>query len=319
MSSEPLVSIIIPAYNSVHFLQEAIESCLAQTYPSFEIIVVDDGSTDETAALMQDHYVDHVQYIYQTNMGPSAARNKGVAAAKGEYIKFLDADDQLLPEHIQQCVTVLQQQPNCGVVYTRFQHVAEDGVTLLEMEDPPLLSGDVFCDLLLSNSKAVLTSALMVRASVLARTEGFREDPGFYNSEDWDLFLQLASLTSFASIDQILLRYRHHKEGLTQNPYNAAYGRLLAVKYARNYAGREQCLSDAEYDVFEADRHHQLAWVSWALNRRAEARRRFRKAQQLDSNHRLIRHVYIGMSFFFSAKAPDRLARIMKRIKGQSL
>src|ERR687890_856397 len=91
-----LVSVVIPCYNQAHFLGEAIESVLAQSYPRFEIIVVDDGSTDDTSKVAARH--PGGRYVYQNNQGVSAARNSGLARSEGEYVVFLDADDRLLPE-----------------------------------------------------------------------------------------------------------------------------------------------------------------------------------------------------------------------------
>src|SRR6266513_5232454 len=99
MPASGLVSVIIPCYNQAHFLHEAIESVLAQTYSNREIIVVDDGSTDNTATVARCH--SPPRYIYQENAGPSAARNTGFEQSRGEYLVFLDADDRLLPEALE--------------------------------------------------------------------------------------------------------------------------------------------------------------------------------------------------------------------------
>src|SRR5438093_12919445 len=112
MPASGQVSVIIPCYNQAHFLHEAIESVLAQTYSTREIIVVNDGSTDSTAEVAGRYSA--VRHIYQENAGPSAARNTGLKETSGEYLVFLDADDRLLPEALEIGVDCLRQHPECA-------------------------------------------------------------------------------------------------------------------------------------------------------------------------------------------------------------
>src|SRR5688572_16694880 len=111
----PLVSVVIPCFNQAHYLGEAIESAIAQSYPSVEIIVVDDGSTDDPEAVVGQY--PGVRLMRQSNQGVSAARNSGLQASRGEYLVFLDADDRLLPDALATCITMLQQHLDCGYVY----------------------------------------------------------------------------------------------------------------------------------------------------------------------------------------------------------
>ena len=121
------LSVIIPSYNRAAFLPEAIESLLSQTYPEFEIVVVDDGSTDETKEVC-DRYPT-VQYIYQNNQGVSAARNTGIRASKGEYLLFLDSDDCLLPKAVEIGLNCINAHPEVGFVFGSyiFQSINPDG------------------------------------------------------------------------------------------------------------------------------------------------------------------------------------------------
>src|ERR1051325_7839947 len=105
--NHPLVSVIVPTYNRANLLRETIESVLAQTYPNIELIVVDDGSTDETPELLKQ-YDDRLAYIRKQNAGGTAARNTGILAAHGEYLNFLDHDDLFLPTKIERQVKILQ-------------------------------------------------------------------------------------------------------------------------------------------------------------------------------------------------------------------
>jgi len=136
MPESGLVSVIIPCYNQAHFLDEAIESVLTQTYPNREIIVVDDGSTDNTAEVAGRYSA--VRHIYQENAGPSAARNTGVTKSRGEYLVFLDADDRLLPEALEIGVDCLRQHPECAFVSGHCRLIVTDGSLLAKPKQPSI-------------------------------------------------------------------------------------------------------------------------------------------------------------------------------------
>src|SRR5262245_35605245 len=121
-----LVSVIIPCYNKSDFLGETIESVLCQTYRHFEIIVVDDGSSDNSMAIAARYASAH--YLYQSTQGPSVARNTGLWASKGSYVVFLDADDRLLPAALEIGVNVLAAHPECAFVSGHVQLITKDGL-----------------------------------------------------------------------------------------------------------------------------------------------------------------------------------------------
>lgn len=129
LPGEPLlVSVVIPCYRQAHFLPEAIESVLRQSYPRREIIVVDDGSPDETAEVAARY--PGVRCVRQPNRGLAAARNRGLAEARGEFVVFLDADDRLLPDALQVGVEAFAAHPECAFVYGRLQPIGPDGSPL---------------------------------------------------------------------------------------------------------------------------------------------------------------------------------------------
>src|SRR3712207_5573157 len=117
----PLVSVVIPCYKQAHFLGEAIESVLAQSYPHFEVVVVDDGSTDNTSEVAARY--PGVRCVRQDNQGLAAARNSGLAHSKGEYLLFLDADDRLLPHALEVGVERLEAHPECAFVSGRYRNI----------------------------------------------------------------------------------------------------------------------------------------------------------------------------------------------------
>src|SRR5687768_1729437 len=124
-----LVSVVIPTYNRAYCVRRAIDSALAQTYPHLEVIVVDDGSTDGTAELMRTAYGHdgRVRYHRQANGGVSAARNRGIALARGEYVALLDSDDRWKPWKLQAQVACLEHAPDVGMVWTDMEAVDPDG------------------------------------------------------------------------------------------------------------------------------------------------------------------------------------------------
>ena len=131
----PLVSVVIPCYNQAHFLSEAIESVLSQTCESFEIIVVDDGSTDNTSELASRY--QKVRLLRQENRGVSAARNAGLAESEGEYVVFLDADDRLLPEALEVGLECLDDHPECAFACSHSCNmIAADGRFLETVQQP---------------------------------------------------------------------------------------------------------------------------------------------------------------------------------------
>lgn len=291
----PTVSLIVPTYNAAGYIRRALDSALSQTYPNIEVLVVDDGSTDHTAALLQQHYGQdqRVRYIHQANAGPSVARNRGVREAQGEFIHFLDADEWLLPTKIEQSYTLFQQQPEIGVAYGHGIPVQPDGVTEIPMDYPPLPSGWVLCEWLkgtMAGGRYGVTSSFMVRRQAVIEVGGFPEDQRV--AEDWDLWLRLAAKYPFAALAEKLVYYHRLPDGLHVNRLKMALGRLQTFERARHYAGREQCLSDAEYERMLAGRWHVVGTRYQEIGQYRDAKQAFGEALRLDA--RPSRVLYYG-------------------------
>lgn len=205
---EHKVSVIIPAYNAAKYIAAAIDSVLSQTYPAVECIVVDDGSTDRTAEIVKA-YGERVKYIYQPNAGRSAARNRGISMASGEFITFLDADDYLAPEKIGLQLAFLEMHPEYDAVYCRvayFEEGSKNSQYSVRRRNPV---GDILPELLFSNF--ITVHAPLFRKSAVEKIGGF--DPSLSRYEDWDLFLRLAiSGTRFGFLDRCLAFVRVHGE-----------------------------------------------------------------------------------------------------------
>jgi D-inositol-3-phosphate glycosyltransferase len=164
--SQPLVTVIIPTYNRADLVKGAIESVLAQSYSQWELLVVDDASTDETSTILQGMSDERIRYIrHSQNRGGSAARNTGLAQAKGAYIAFLDSDDEWLPTKLEKQVAHFEHLPlNVGLVYTGALVVRDGGV---QEEQRPVHRGSLFRQLLLDNVIVGSGSAVMIRSTVL--------------------------------------------------------------------------------------------------------------------------------------------------------
>lgn len=182
----PRVSVIIPTYNRAALLREAIQSVLDQTYQDIEIIVVDDGSTDDTVSVVEQ-FEHRLRYIYQSNAGVSAARNSGLQVAEGEFVAFLDSDDTFLQGKLAQQVPVLESDARLGVVASGIAHVDETG-RVRYVEEGWLASPEVSLRSTLLAGLCSLHGAL-IRRDWLAAVGGF--DPTLASAEDMDLWYQL--------------------------------------------------------------------------------------------------------------------------------
>lgn len=212
--NKPLVSVIIPNYNYANYLCQAVDSVLMQTYPNIEIIVVDDGSKDNSKEILSS-YGEKISVIYQPNAGVAAARNNGANAGKGEFIAFLDADDFWLPGKIEKQIDLFRMNSSLG-----FSHV---GVQYIDTENEPikdLINGQegwVSEEFLLLDRPVVLSggSGMMMPRSVFEEVGGF--DLELSTCADWDLFYRISCLYEFGFLPEILVKYRIHSSNMHGN------------------------------------------------------------------------------------------------------
>jgi GT2 family glycosyltransferase len=212
VTTRPVVSVIIPAYNHGRFIEEALESALTQTYRDLEVIVVDDGSTDDTRERVA-RFGNRLGYVYQANAGSAAARNLGIRRSRGAYVAFLDADDIWLPGKVERCVEALEQDPRAGVAYHWWSFIDEAGRPLPRMFSPAY-EGDVLAPLLLG--WFVGPPMAVVRRSCLEQVGLF--DESLRQAEDYDLFLRLALAGyRYVSVPEMLVRCRWHSANVRTN------------------------------------------------------------------------------------------------------
>lgn len=209
-NSPTLVSVVIPCYRQARYLGEAVASVLAQTYRHFEIIVVDDGSPDDTSEVAARHA--GVRCIRRRHLGLPAARNAGLGASAGQYTVFLDADDHLVPDALETGVSALDAAPDCAFVYGFCEFIDRAGVPI---QTPPQVHvrGDYYRALFRKNY--ILTpGAAMFRRTVLSSVEGF--DQTFTGGcEDIDLYLRITKRWPIQCHGRVVLQYRQHRGSMS--------------------------------------------------------------------------------------------------------
>jgi glycosyltransferase involved in cell wall biosynthesis len=237
VAAVPLVSVVIPTYNYARYIGEAIESVFAQTYDHFEIIVVDDGSTDETRAVVARF--SEVRYLYQPNQGIAAARNAGVDASQGEALVFFDADDRLLPNALEAGVQALNDHPACAFVSGHWEIVSSD---LGPLPTPPVIC---FTE---NNYRAFLDyNYIGTMGQVMFRRSVFTAEPGFDSSvpgcDDIELYLRLAKDYPVYCHDRTVVQHRVHGA-------NTSGDRLMMLRSMNRIYERhlEQVKGNAELD-----------------------------------------------------------------------
>lgn len=208
----PLVSVIIPTYNCAHFLGQAIESVLEQTFMDYEIIVVDDGSTDDTAAVL-DQFRDQVRHVSQANQGNAGARNTGIAMARGQWLAFLDADDLWAPRKLERQLIDLISSPGARVGFVRALKFFESGDFEPMPADPA--EGELWDKLVFYQPFGSSHSGMLAHQSCFGTVGRFDEDLRL--SVDWDLFIRLAERYKIRVLQEFSVYHRQHASNTTGN------------------------------------------------------------------------------------------------------
>ena len=225
----PKVSVIIPNYNYAQYLGQAIDSVLAQTYQHFEIVAVDDGSSDESEAVVRN-YGCRVKWLQQQRQGVSAARNRGVRESHGDLVAFLDADDVWLPTKLEKQVQCLIARPEFGLVHCGVEEISESGDRLGARLDG--LEGWVANEMLLFKRASVIAagSTAMARRDIFEVVGGF--DTRLSTGADWDFCYQVASRQQVGFVPDALVKYRLHTSNMHSNIHAMEHDMLIAYDKA---------------------------------------------------------------------------------------
>jgi glycosyltransferase involved in cell wall biosynthesis len=274
------VSVVIPVYNTVCYVAEAIESILAQTFPDFELIVIDDGSTDGCGEILSRYAIrdPRVRIIHRENRGIVASRNEGIALASGEFLAVLDSDDVALPGRLALQLAYLKDHPDCVAVGGSALVIDSAGDTICTWRFP--CTHDELDALNLVNDQRMLHSSLTMRREVVRNLLGYREEAE--TAEELDLLLRMGEVGQLANVPEVVVKYRRHGDSVS---HARRARQVLASHFAIQDARRRRAMVDLETRVSSASRppsraenHRQWAW--WALGESnfAAARNHARKA-----------------------------------------
>jgi len=270
----PLVSVVIPAYNAADYIAAAVASVLEQDYPNREVIVVDDGSTDDTPAVLAAHD-SHIRRITQANAGVAAARNRGIEAAAGEYIAFLDADDVWLPGKLAVQVAYMERHGDVDMVQGRWEEwwPAADGSGFAPKETvaaapprdgrepPPLVadrSGWIYHRLL--TGFIVFTSVVMARRRLIEQLGPF--DTHLPIGEDFEYWLRASRHTEIHTLDRPMALYRQHRESTTRGVPARNYPAEIIDEAVSRWGVQDVDGSRVDPAVFR--RHRARLWTTYA-------------------------------------------------------
>lgn len=249
----PLVSVVIPTYNRGYCVSACIDSVLAQSLGDFEIIVVDDASSDDTGARVAAFSDPRITYVaLASNQGGAVARNTAIRRARGEFVAFLDSDDLWLPDKLAKQVDGLRAGgPACGLSYTWLACVDDAGVETLRIH--PDIDGFCFEQMLVSNFIGSFSN-LVVRRDLLVAAGGL--DEAFRSCQDWDLLIRLCRHASVHCQREYLVRYLQSVSDtvrISTNPRSVVQGHLrILAKFAADYAALPAPVRRRAYGVFMA-------------------------------------------------------------------
>ncbi len=270
------VSIIIPAYNAMVYLLDTLQSALGQTFSDFEVLIINDGSSDsivEWAAQIRD---PRVQLISQENQGLSGARNTGIWRSQGEYLAFLDADDIWEPTKLEKQVACLDRNPSVGLVSSWVSCIDDKGNWIESPQTPKSRGDELKRDLFVSNI-VLCGSTPMVRRCCFEKVGFF--DRTLRSIEDWDMWLRMAPHYQLYAIQEPLVQYRKHSNSMSKNlkvmvesvnevttkafrSAPAEYRHLRGVGASKIYAGSSWIALNEKEDLDEAFLFAKMAFTN---------------------------------------------------------
>lgn len=345
IKTQPLVSVVVPTYNRAYCLGRTLDSVLAQTYRNLEIVLVDDGSTDNTGAFVQERYGDEprVRYFYQQNRGVSAARNRGLGLAKGDYIALLDSDDVWKPWKLELQVACLRRLPEAGMVWTDMEAVDPSGKVVnprflrtmygaykwfdtnslfterhpidhavvhppVEAIGATLYSGDIYSQMIMGS--LVHTSTVLLTRERLAAVRTFREDL-LFSGEDYDFHLRTCRAGTVAFVDVASIFYQI---GMPDQLTRPEYSIHMAKNFLKTFAPALQkdrariTLSDDMLKALYADTYLWIGQEAIDIGDNRDARKYL--ALSLWHDWRQVR----TLALFLSALFPVQITKVIRRL-----
>jgi glycosyltransferase involved in cell wall biosynthesis len=278
------VSVLIPTYNRAHLIRNAVDSVLAQTYSDLEIIVIDDGSADGTAAVMAEYlkptntFSDRIRFLQQENKGKSVALNNAFSKATGEWIAFLDSDDAWLPEKIEWQFRALQTYPECGACFTDCQFETDDNSAKVNFPFPEPAGSEVVLGKLPGSLRSLAESPCGSIITFLCRADLFRKiggfDPLLRFTEDYDFIFRLAAETDFCYVNKPLAiadrwRASHERHTGSSHMWDRVEFRLQCEQYRfeKWLKMSKELPPEIRSVVLRRLRAVHSSWANWHLGR----------------------------------------------------
>lgn len=321
--SLPLVTVVIPTYNCAQYIGETLKSVLSQEYSRLEVIVVDDGSTDNTKDVVKTFDSNRVTYLYQANSGgPSGPRNKGIQQARGRYIALIDSDDIMLPGKIERAVRMLGQEPQLGLVFTDFVRFDEmigqypgafldtyhyfSKLSKKQVEESEyIIRAEAAYDGLISENYIGLSGVVMPK-EVFSRIGVF--DESISGPEDYDMWLRITSAYDIGFIDMIGHRYRVRSGGIT--------GRGDAKLVPQGIRVMQKQLSKCLPDSTRKKVHGKLARYYFALGYCHQLSEEMAVARRYYLRSLSEAHYWLSWKGLLSTILGARLVRALKKVRG---
>lgn len=279
----PLVSVIMPCYNSQQYVAEALDSVLQQDYPNLEVIVVDDGSTDNSLQILQQ-YGNRITIIRQANQGPAAARNTGMQAATGKYIAFNDSDDLWLPGKVIAQVNYLESHPETGLCFSSWavwdqqQPLSQLLQHLPDEADKTVVAGRTgWLYLPLLESSVVHTTSAMLRRNLIEHVGLF--NTGYRLGEDHDYWLRISQYCQMAKLARVFSVYRDNPNGTTKRMPPKNYSLLVLESALAQYGlncPSGNSISQRQANQYLGERHFTYGYSAMLQGDRNKARYAFR-------------------------------------------
>ena len=267
MQENPTVSIIIPVYNRLTFVDQAITSALAQTRVPLEIIVVDDGSGVDVAGHLA-RWQGAVEYLHRINGGQGAARNTALARCRGDYVLFLDDDDCLKADAVEKLISAIKNTPGAVWAAGAYEYTDADGEPMGRTHVPELNEGDALRQMIGANPIGA-PLAVLLKADVVREVGGFDENRRLQSAEDHDLWTTMARRYRPALTREIVACYRKHPQNATGNQTKHLDARLAMLEKQRELSGMEYA---RHFETAEAAIHREYGDVCYLSGRQVAAR-----------------------------------------------
>lgn len=306
MKTQPLVTVLMPVYNQALYIRESLESMLNQTYTNLDILIVDDGSTDNTIEIVQTYRDNRIRIVqHSSNQGLIATLNTGLANTKGDYIAKMHGDDISLPKRIAKQIEFLNHNPEIGVLGTWFYLGIEPNAQIIRH---PVSHQEIAMNMVFDS---MIAHPTIVFRKSLIESGVYYYDPKYPRAEDYELWERLIAVTKFANFSEPLLRYRQHEMSETSIGYHdqQTYANLVRKNYFRR-AGWELSDSDmsihryAQRDAIPENIDEMIQLDKWlyTLSQRNK-RTRFFDSQRFDS-FLLKKFVNVGVQTKFKKTKP---------------